>query len=368
MLLELATQLIQQPSVTPNDCDCQKIIASLLKDNGFMIYQNKINATDNLLAIKGPEDKPLILFLGHTDVVPPGPGWKFDPFAAIIDDDNLHGRGAVDMKAAVAAMTIAAIESNNNNYRIGILLTSDEEGNGNDGIAKVIELWQPILGDIACCLVGEPTSEIQLGDTIKLGRRGSINACLRINGIQGHAAYPELASNPINMTSALIDKLSTQVWDSEPTGDFPQTTLVITGINSGQQTCNIIPAYTDMFFNIRYSPICQPEALKIQLTELLEELNLNYSWLSWQPNNGGPYKSKAGALTEKLISEIQNQLQITPKIKYNGGTSDGRFISKYCREVVEFGAKNNLAHKVDEHIAILDLEILKLIYQNCLKL
>lgn len=364
-LIELSQALLQEQSITPDDGNCQAIIAKLLAANGFSIYPKKINKTNNLLAIKG-DTGPTILLLGHTDVVPPGHGWDFEPFAAKIKSDILYGRGAVDMKCAVAAMTRAACNYNfAQPKKIAILLTSDEEGSGHDGIQAVLPKYMAIIGKIDACLVGEPTSSLQLGDTIKLGRRGSINGKITIRGEQGHAAYPDLALNPINDTAAVISVINSIEFADCP--GFPTTKICLTGIDSSTNTCNIIPAEVELSINIRYTPNLTPEQIKSTLEQALTMQNVDVKISAWSPS-AKPYQKPKGALTQALIKAIQNNCQITPKIAFDGGTSDGRFLAEYCTEVVEFGALNKYAHKANEQITLDELRLLERIYIDCLNL
>lgn len=363
-VIELARQLIQEPSISPSDANCQEIIAKLLSDQGFKIIYNNINQTKNLLAIKGSVG-PTIVMLGHTDIVPPGPNWSTEPFKPCVIDGKLYGRGAVDMKAAVAAMIHAACDIKINHGKVAIMLTSDEEGSGQDGIHRVLPDWHRELGKIDACIVGEPTSEKIFGDKIKLGRRGSINGELCILGTQGHAAYPELAKNPIMIATKAINLLARASWEDNP-GLFPKTKFVCTGIQSGDQACNVIPGEVKLKFNLRYSPATTPEKIKEKIAYILEKNHIEFVWKSWKVSLGGPYKSAAKDLTAALVDSIKVHADIVPEISYDGGTSDGRFLAKFCDEVVEFGALRQTAHKVDEHIELEHIEKLYRIYLNTL--
>lgn len=356
-LLALAQSLLKQPSITPNDHNCQKIIAKILEQNDFSIYEQKLGETSNLLALKGNPKEPLIVLLGHTDVVPPGAGWDSEPFNAEIHNDKLIARGAVDMKAAVAAMVIAACKQNINYGRIGIMLTSDEEGSGENGIKQALPNWLKQLGEINSCLVGEPTSTNVIGDTLKLGRRGSINAKITINGRQGHAAYPELATNPIELASRAIDTLS-KIQFADSANGFPSSNLCCTGVESSSNTCNMIPGTVELSFNIRFAP---NEDIKSIVMRTLTKNNIDFKLNSWV-QSAEPYRSKPGILTKALYDSLITK----PKTTYDGGTSDGRFMAKYCSEVIEFGALRTTAHQANEFITIADLEQLEAIYTNTL--
>lgn len=362
-LLTLTQKLISQKSISPNDGNCQQIIADLLLKHGFEIHKQDIADTKNMLAIKGDADKPAIILLGHTDVVPEGGAWQTEPFKATIKNNTLYGRGAVDMKAAVAAMTLAATKFSTKKYKIAVMLTSDEEASGQNGIAAAISAWLPILGEISACLVGEPTSKQVIGDTIKLGRRGSINAKLQVIGIQGHAAYPDLADNAINNTAKIIELLSDIKFPSE--SEFPDTKICCTGLNSSSNTCNIIPGSTELSFNIRYAPNIEPCAIKKTIEQALANSGIRTELITWQPG-AKPYLSTGGFFTSALIASIENCRKITPRISFDGGTSDGRHLAQYCAEVVEFGARNAYAHKVDEQIKLSELEQLLEIYNLAL--
>lgn len=363
-LLDLCKQLLSRPSLTPNDAGCQELIATILGQNGFAIEQTNIGETKNLLAIKGNPKAAALVLLGHTDVVPPGDNWQTEPFKPEIVNEKLYARGAVDMKVAVACMIKTACELDLRQGRIAIMLTSDEEGHGNDGIFKVLPNWHKKIGSIKACLVGEPTSNKKLGDTIKLGRRGSINGVIEITGQQGHAAYPELVNSSITDAAKFIAVLENHVWDKSPVAEFPATRLVCTGLNSMSHTCNVIPACTRIYFNIRYNPGIAPGAIKEEIQKLAKNHSISYQWQIWQPSNGGPYQTKPQQLTKSLMLAIEQFTGITPEFSYDGGTSDGRFMAEFCSEVVEFGALRNYAHKTDEHISLHEIDLLYNIYSR----
>lgn len=364
-LLTLTQKLLNEQSVSPNDGNCQQIIAELLTSNGFSIYPQNINDTSNLLAIKGNAKQPCVLLLGHTDVVPAGIGWDSKPFEATIKQQRIYARGAVDMKAAVAAMVIAACKVDINFGRIAIMLTSDEEASGTYGIKSAITNWLPKLQPLSSCLVGEPTSNKVLGDTIKLGRRGSINIKLAISGIQGHAAYPELAVNPINIAAKAISEL--QAIEFSDYEDFPATSICFTGIASSSDVCNLIPGAVELGFNIRFAPNICSDDLKSLICDCLETTNIEYLITSWQ-ESALPFKSQPAGLTRSIKQAIMKHTNNVTNISYDGGTSDGRFIAKHCQEVIEFGALRGLAHKANEHISISDLHTLEQIYLTTLEL
>lgn len=368
-LQELTLELLSRKSVTPEDAGCQELISEILKKNGFTIYRDNIDGTSNLLATKGDLTQPTLVLLGHTDVVPAGDGWHTNPFEPCVRKNIIYGRGAVDMKSAVACLVTSACEIKlPRDKSLAVMLTSDEEGNGNNGIHRVIDAWANKIGNIEACLVGEPTSSFTLGDTIKLGRRGSLNASANIVGLQGHSAYPEIAINPINSASKLIELMEQQEWDKAKDTDMPATRLVCTNIESSSKTCNIIPGLVTIDFNIRYNPKADINQIRAMIEKLAIDSEIKLEWNYWRPSNGGSYKSEAGMLSYALEQSIRSCTGISPKYSYDGGTSDGRFIAKYCKEVIEFGALRASAHKVDEHISINDLENLKRIYIKTIEL
>ncbi len=366
--LELAQQLIQRPSVTPLDEGCQELIAKRLKAIGFNVETLQFEDVTNLWATLGSSG-PLFVFAGHTDVVPTGPenSWLYPPFSATVADGFLHGRGAADMKGSIAAM-VTAVERfmavSELNARIGFLITSDEEGIAVNGTQKVIKE----LGDrnikIDYCLVGEPSSSEELGDTVKIGRRGSLGAKLVITGTQGHVAYPQLAINPIHKILPVLTHLTDITWD-EGNASFPATSFQISNINAGTGATNVIPGQIQIVFNFRFSTEIDAPTIKSRVTQLLDEAELNYQldWNLW----GNPFLTNTGKLVEAVSESIQKNCGYDTERSTAGGTSDGRFIAPTGAEVVELGPCNATIHQVDEKITVAELDTLSDVYQSVLQ-
>lgn len=367
--LELAIELLSEPSITPNDADCQKLLANRLAPLGFTIESmNKGNVT-NLYARRGTTE-PFLLFAGHTDVVPPGPveRWTSPPFLPTIRDGKLYARGAADMKSSLAAMVVACEqfiqEHPNHKGSIGFLITSDEEGQAIDGTRYVVEELIKRQEKITYCVVGEASSENQFGDTIKVGRRGSLSGELTIFGKQGHIAYPHKADNPIHKSLAALDKIAKTVWD-KGNEHFPPTSLQMSNIHAGTGANNVIPNSLEVSFNFRFSNEVTPEKLQQQVHAILDDHGLQYK-LNWHLS-GETFLSKLGALydsTKKAIQKV-TQLETTPST--TGGTSDGRFIIKTGCEILEIGPINESIHKIDEHIGVAELDRLTAVYLEILK-
>ena len=366
--LELAQQLIQRPSVTPLDEGCQELIAKRLKAIGFNVETLQFEDVTNLWATLG-NSGPLFVFAGHTDVVPTGPenSWLYPPFSATVADGFLHGRGAADMKGSIAAMVTAVerfLAVSELNARIGFLITSDEEGIAVNGTQKVIKE----LGDrnikIDYCLVGEPSSSEQLGDTVKVGRRGSLGAKLVVTGTQGHVAYPQLAINPIHKILPVLTHLTDITWDKGNTS-FPATSFQISNINAGTGATNVIPGQIEVVFNFRFSTELDADTIKSRVTQLLDEAELNYQldWKLW----GNPFLTDAGKLVEAVSESIQQHCGYDTERSTAGGTSDGRFIAPTGAEVVELGPCNATIHQVDEKITVAELDKLSDVYQSVLQ-
>ena len=366
--LELAQQLIQRPSITPLDEGCQELIAKRLTAIGFSVETLQFEDVTNLWATLGSSG-PLFVFAGHTDVVPTGPqnNWQYPPFSATVADGLLHGRGAADMKGSIAAM-ITAVERflavSELNARIGFLITSDEEGAAINGTQKVIKE----LGDrnikIDYCLVGEPSSREQLGDTVKIGRRGSLGAKLVVNGTQGHVAYPQLAINPIHKILPVLTHLTDITWD-EGNASFPATSFQISNINAGTGATNVIPGQIEVVFNFRFSTELDAPTIKSRVTQLLDEAELNYQldWNLW----GKPFLTDTGKLVKAISESIQQNCGYDTERSTAGGTSDGRFIAPRNVEVVELGPCNTTIHKVNEQVSVKDLDTLSVIYEDILE-
>ena len=367
-VLDIACQLIQKKSVTPNDDGCQEYIKKELEEFNFECVNLNLENVSNLWLRRG-DKKPLVVFAGHTDVVPPGnlEDWKTNPFEPVIVDDNLYGRGASDMKSSLAAMVSAAqkfIEKNpKHNGSIGFLLTSDEEGPAEFGTKKVIDKFKKEQISIEYCIVGEPTSNKIFGDTIKNGRRGSITGNLKIFGVQGHIAYPELAKNPIHLAGKLVSVLNDYKWD-EGNKYFPPTSFQISSIFSDKVASNMIPSWTNLIFNLRFSNELTQNSIKEKFEKVLTENNLNYS-IDWNCS-AEPFITKEGNLTKVIQKVIENKINVRADLSTTGGTSDARFISTHANETVEFGPLNSSAHKTNENIKINDLIELENIYYGVL--
>mgnify|MGYP000338970545 FL=1 len=362
--LELTKSLINRASVTPDDKGCQALMIDRLKKIGFTVQPLKFGEVDNFWAVRG-DSGPVFTFAGHTDVVPAGDEslWKTDPFTPIIKDGMLYGRGAADMKGSLASMVIATekfIEKNpNHNGMIGFLITSDEEGLAVNGTIKVMEYLKENNQKIDYCLVGEPSSTAVLGDVIKNGRRGSLNACLRIKGKQGHIAYPQLADNPIHLLAPVLNQLCDESWDNG-NDYFPATSFQISNIHSGTKVTNIIPGEVEVMFNFRYSTETTHEELKKRVADILDSYSLDYS-IAWE-HSGYPFLTPKGELVSACIGAIRKIKSIDSELLTSGGTSDGRFISQMGAQVVELGPVNESIHQVNESVSVEDLEDLTEIY------
>ncbi len=369
--LELASELIACRSVTPEDGGCQNLIADYLGAVGFEATSLRFEDVDNIWLTHGV-GKPLFVFAGHTDVVPTGPleDWHSDPFTAEIRNGYLYGRGAADMKGNIAAMITSAWDfvSENPDHAgtIAFLLTSDEEGPAVNGTCKVIDYLNDNDINIDWCIVGEPTSNRQLGDNIQIGRRGSLGATLIIKGVQGHVAHPKNADNPIHRAAAFINEISTMKWDSAK-GDsqFPETTLQISNIHAGTGAENVIPGILEMKFNLRFSDQTTPEEIKRRTTNLLKKYQLNHD-IEWQLS-GRPFLSKAGKLTDVTLKAIKELYRTDAVCSTGGGISDARFIVPTGAEVIELGVLRKTIHRVNECVKISDLEQLSVLYQTILE-
>lgn len=367
--VKLACELIQRSSVTPEDADCQAIMAARLAPLGFNIENMPFAEVSNLWARRG-QDGPLFVFAGHTDVVPTGPleAWQSDPFAPEIRNGMLYGRGAADMKGSLAAM-VTAVEAfvtahPKHSGSIALLITSDEEGPSVNGTKKVIEALEARGEKIDFCVVGEPSSSEILGDTIKNGRRGSLGCRLRVKGQQGHVAYPQLANNPIHRLAPALAELTAEHWDE---GDefFPATSLQVTNINAGTGADNVIPGQIELMFNLRYSPALTAEQIKQRISAILDKHALDYE-AQWR-HSGEPFLTRPGRLVNAMQSAVAEVTGQTALLSTAGGTSDGRFIAPTGAEVAELGPLNNTIHKVDECVAVSDLPKLSQIYQKILR-
>jgi succinyl-diaminopimelate desuccinylase len=367
--IELAKALIERASVTPDDAGCQPLIAERLQALGFSIESLRFGEVDNLWARRGSA-APLFVFAGHTDVVPPGPlaDWDSDPFTATTRDGCLYGRGAADMKSSIAAMVTACERflAVNPGHRgsIGFLITSDEEGPATDGTVKVIEHLQSRSEAIDFCLVGEPSSEKELGDVIKNGRRGSLNGRLCIRGRQGHVAYPQLAENPIHRAAPVLAVLAAEEWD-RGNEFFPPTTFQISNIHGGTGAENVIPGEIDVVFNLRFSTESTAEALRGRVEAILDRHGLDYE-LAWKLS-GEPFLTPAGELVDAASEAIREITGKPTRLSTAGGTSDGRFIAPTGSQVLELGPLNATIHQVNEHVGAGNIETLSEIYERILE-
>lgn len=367
--LELSKKLIACPSVTPNDQGCQAIIQEYLTPFGFQCETMAENGVTNLWARHGHE-RPLLVFAGHTDVVPPGPlnQWTSPPFIPTERNGNLYGRGASDMKVPVAAMIVAATEfiAENPHYQgsIAFLITSDEEGPATHGTVLVCDQLKARNEWMDYCIIGEPSSMKTQGDTVKVGRRGSLSAKLTVYGLQSHIAYPERAINPIHKIIPALQQLMDEVWDNGNEYYGP-TTWQMSNIHAGTGANNVIPGEIVVDFNFRFSTENTPEQLKDRVKKILDSYDFKYH-LDWSLS-GRPFLTKKGDLCHALLKAIHDVTKITAHLSTTGGTSDGRFIADICPQVIEFGPLNDSIHQIDEHVPLKDIDPLKDIYKKTLE-
>ncbi|KAB2934428.1 MAG: succinyl-diaminopimelate desuccinylase [Candidatus Contendobacter sp.] len=376
--LGLAIDLLCRPSITPEDAGCQEVLIARLEALGFRVERLRFGDVDNFWARLG-EDEPLFAFAGHTDVVPPGPleQWQSPPFTPELRDGFLYGRGAADMKGSLAAMITACerflAAHPHPRGSIAFLITSDEEGVATDGTVKVIERLEARGEKIRWCLVGEPSCSTQLGDTIKNGRRGSLNGRLILRGVQGHVAYPHLAQNPIHAVGVILTTLTDEIWD-QGHEFFPPTSFQISNLRSGTGADNVIPGDLEMLFNFRFSPATTVDQLQERTRLIVETALLNEEVktgqvfqyvLEWRLS-GPPYFTPPGDLVAAAAAAIRAEIGLEPQLSTTGGTSDGRFIAPTGAEVIELGPLNATIHKVNERVAIAELERLGRIYQGIL--
>ena len=366
--LDLAKDLISRQSNTPLDAGCQELMISRLEPLGFNVERMRFGDVDNFYARRGTTG-PLLVFAGHTDVVPTGPvdKWHTPPFEPTIKDGMLYGRGAADMKTSCAAF-ITAIEdfvAANPNHKgsIGLLITSDEEGVAVDGTVKVVEALKARGEHFDYCIVGEPTSNKVVGDMIKNGRRGSLSGKLVVKGVQGHIAYPHLVKNPIHMVAPAIKDMVDTVWDN---GNeyFPPTSWQISNMNGGTGATNVVPGEVEILFNFRFSTASTEQNIKERVYAILDKHELNYD-LDWEYSP--PYITPRGNLVEAISEAIQECYGVSSELSTTGGTSDGRFIADICKQVIEFGPLNATIHKLNECVAVADIEPLKDTYRITLE-
>jgi len=371
--LALAISLIEKASVTPEDMGCNQLLMDRLEAIGFRVESLCFGDVKNFWARIGNTD-PLFCFAGHTDVVPPGPleQWRSPPFSPTIENGMLYGRGAADMKGSLAAMVTACerfIDTLKQQGRslqgsIAFLITSDEEGAALNGTRRVIEVLEARQEKIDYCIVGEPSSSEQLGDTIKIGRRGSLHGRLKFQGVQGHIAYPQLADNPVHFGLAPLQALCAEVWD-EGNAAFPPTSFQISNLNAGTGTDNVIPGILDVMFNFRYSTASTEAQLKARVSEIVSRYTQKYS-LNWHLS-GEPFLTGQGRLIDVAIETIAEIRGVRAQTSTSGGTSDGRFIAPTGAQLIELGPCNATIHKINECVNIKEIEDLSVIYENILQ-
>ncbi|WP_031433174.1 succinyl-diaminopimelate desuccinylase [Methylomarinum vadi] len=366
--LELLKDLIRRPSVTPEDAGCQDLLIQRLQKLGFKSERLDFADTQNIWLRRGTA-KPLLTFLGHTDVVPPGPldAWLSPPFEPTIRDGKLYGRGTADMKGSIAAFVTALerflAEHPDHQGSIAVMLTSDEEGIATHGVVKVVEVLEQRNEKIDWCLVGEPSSSTRVGDVIRVGRRGSLCAKLTVKGIQGHVAYPEIAENPIHSLAPALKELTEEVWD-HGNDYFPPTSLQVSNINGGTGAENIIPGEIEVQFNLRFCTELDEETIKRRVHAILGKHKLKYE-LDWRLS-GNPFLTSQGELIEAAHAAIKQVAGLNTVNDTGGGTSDGRFVAPTGAQVIELGPLNESIHKVNENIGLEDLEVLSQIYEQML--
>ena len=368
-VLEYTCELIRRASVTPEDAGCQQWMTEKLEALGFRCEHLRFGEVDNLWARRGDQG-PLLVFAGHTDVVPTGDEkkWSSPPFQPEIRDGMLYGRGAADMKGSIAAFMVAIEEFVDSHPEhsgsIGLLITADEEGPAIDGTIKVVEHLQQRNEHIDYCIVGEPSSTNLVGDVIKNGRRGSLGGVLRVKGVQGHVAYPHLADNPIHRVAPVLAELAAETWDN---GNefFPATSFQISNIHAGTGATNVIPGECEVVFNFRFSTEVTAAQLKARVEVMLAEHDLDYE-LDWNLS-GQPFLTERGTLVNAVVEAIRDITGRETELSTAGGTSDGRFIAPTGAQVVELGPINATIHKIDEHTPVAELDQLALIYQRALQ-
>jgi succinyl-diaminopimelate desuccinylase len=367
--LDLTQNLMARRSVTPADEGCQALMCERLAAVGFKIEPLRYGNVENFWATHG-SGAPMFCFAGHTDVVPTGPleEWRTDPFVPTIKEGVLYGRGAADMKSGLAAMVTAAEEfvrsHPHHKGTIAFLITSDEEGPSVDGTKRVAEMLAGRHQRIDYCVVGEPSSENKIGDTIKVGRRGSFSGRLTVHGVQGHVAYPQLAENPVHTFAPALAELTSRIWD-QGTEHFQPTTFQVSNFNAGTGAPNVIPGELKARFNLRYSPVQTQEGLKETVEGILRKHGVKYT-IEWYVS-GEPFYTPPGALSDAVGNAIEEVTGSRPKLSTGGGTSDGRFIAPLGAQVVELGVINASIHKVNESVRVVDIDALHRMYLGTLK-
>ncbi|WP_269791437.1 succinyl-diaminopimelate desuccinylase [Stenotrophomonas sp. Iso1] len=365
-VFELTCDLIARPSVTPEDAGCQQLIGNRLAAAGFNCEHLRFGEVDNLWATHG-SGSPVLVLLGHTDVVPTGPveTWTSDPFQPQVRDGVLYGRGAADMKGSVAAFVVAAEQfvaaHPEHPGTLAVLLTSDEEGDAIDGVRHVANVFRERGQSIDWCITGEPSSTATLGDLLRVGRRGSLSAKLRVKGVQGHVAYPDKARNPIHLAAPALAELTARHWD-DGYESFPSTSLQISNINAGTGANNVIPGELQVMFNLRYNPHWSAERLEAEITTLLDRHGLDYE-LNWH-RSGEPFYTPEGRLRSVARDVLAEFAGGAPEESTGGGTSDARFIAPLGAQCIEVGPVNASIHQVDENVRVADLERLPDLYRK----
>jgi len=367
--LDLSRELIARRSVTPADAGCQALLAERLTKAGFQCEDASVGGVTNLWARRG-SGRPLFCFAGHTDVVPTGPleQWHSDPFVPTVRDGKLYGRGAADMKSSIAAFVVAVeqfvAERPRHAGSIALLITSDEEGPSVDGTVRVVERLRQRGESMDYCLVGEPSSAAVLGDTVRVGRRGSLSAKLTVRGVQGHVAYPEQVRNPIHLLAPALAELAATEWD-RGNDAFPPTSFQVSNLNAGTGAENVVPGSAVMLCNFRFSTASSETSLRARFEDVLRKHRLDYA-LDWTLG-GKPFLSTKGRLTDAVQRVVQAHAGRVPQLSTGGGTSDGRFLIDICPEIVELGPVNASIHKLNEHIELGALEQLPKIYLDTLR-
>ena len=369
-VLQLACDLIARRSITPDDAGCQVLIAQRLAAAGFTMETLHFGNVDNLWATHGRNEGPVLMLLGHTDVVPPGPreAWHSDPFVPEIRDGVLYGRGAADMKGSVAAFVVAlerfVAAYPDHGGTVALLLTSDEEGDAIDGVRKLADVFRQRSQRIDWCITGEPSSKSVLGDLLRVGRRGSLSATLTVRGVQGHVAYPDKANNPIHRAAPALAELTARCWD-DGYESFPPTSLQISNIHAGTGANNVIPGELQVLFNLRYNPHWTAQRLEAECEALLRSHGLDFE-LHWH-RSGEPFHTPEGALRVAAREVLTQFAGAAPEQSTGGGTSDARFIAPLGAQCIEIGPVNASIHQVNEHVRVADLEALPELYRALLE-